>query len=166
MNIPIFLGVCSLLLGGCSPLLSPETVHQLSHVYVEPIPERSGHILRKLLMTEYPSCKRAKYYALKVSLSENLRTMELGTDAKSNLVHVSLTATYEIKHMLTGTIIDKGYVKAHSSKNLTTSYYSRTISDSYILNNNLLQIQRLLLYRIAKALSPERWECKCPPQEG
>ena len=152
------------ILAACAPLLSPETQHQLSHVFIEPIPERSGQVLRHLLVSQCKSSRVSKGYSLKVNLSENSVAMELGVDAKANLEHVSLTATYELKHMLTGKIIDKGQVTSSNSKTLTTSYYSRTTADQYILQNNIVQVQRLLVYRIAKALSQKQWMCACPTQ--
>jgi len=165
MSIKVFFMACPLILGGCSPLLSPQTQHQLSHVCIEPIPERSGQTLRHLLTAECRSYTHPKHYSLKVRLNESSKTMELGIDARSNLEHVSLTATYELKHIMTGKMIDQGQVTAHSSKTLTTSYYSRTTADAYILQNNLVQIQRLLLYKIAKALGQKQWVCGCRAQE-
>jgi len=164
MIIRFFFMMCALALSSCAPLLSPETQHHLSHVFVEPIPERSGQKLRHLLTGQFKSYPHSKTYSLKVSLSENSVAMELGVDAKANLEHVLLTATYELKHILTGKIIDKGQVTSSSSKTLTTSYYSRTTADQYILDNNISNIQRLLIQRIAKALSQKQEVCDCPTQ--
>lgn len=164
IRIKLFLVMCSFLVTACSPLLSPETQHQLSHVCIEPIPERSGQMLRHLLTNQCKSFCHPKKYALKINLQENTATMELGVDAKSNLQNVSLTAIYELKDMATGQMIDQGQVTCNSSKTLTRSYYSRTTADQYILQNNIMQIQRLLLHKIAKALTKKQWKCACPLQ--
>ena len=138
---------------GCTPLLTPELQREMSHVYVAFIPERSGQQLRRLLEQSFQGKERK--YIFKVRLLEGAQSLFLSSDAKTRLSHVTLHGEYQLMRSRDRKVLDQGQVTAYSTKTLIPSYYSCTTADGFILENNLHQLSRLLLHRVAKAINEE-----------
>jgi hypothetical protein len=72
--------------------LDPLTQCALSSVYVRSIPERSGDILRTTLQRLLSVHEVHPCYDLEVDLEIKEHALEMGHDAKINLLHVMLKA--------------------------------------------------------------------------
>lgn len=149
-----------LLLSACSPLLTQEVQLALSEVQIDNIPERVGQKLKQSLQYKFQSNSCNKNYALKIILTEQTYSIEIGLDAKSKLVHVTLKADYQLKRIKDQKLIGKGAVTANNYRALTTSYYSCTTADRAIQDNNIKQLVYAITNAIASLLKKSLAEIK------
>jgi hypothetical protein len=136
----------------CTPLLTPEAQHQLSHVDIYSIPERMGQQLRRALLLRFGSECYVKKYGLKIDLKESAYSSDLGTDAKSILTHVMLTARYQLIRLSDQCILGKGVLVAHNQKTITRAYYSQTTADRWIIETNVQHLSRSITTEVARLL--------------
>ena len=134
-------------LWGCSPVLDPATQCALSSIYVRSIPERSGDILRTSLQRLLSVHEVHPCYELEVDLEIAEHALEMGHDAKINLLHVMLKAPFKLHQE--GKVVYAGQAVTYYYRTLTPSFYSQTTTQAYIGEEGAEQLAHSIVLELA-----------------
>jgi hypothetical protein len=143
---------------GCDPVLDPVTQCALSAVYVRSIPERSGDILRTTLQRLLSVHEVHPCYDLEVDLEIKEHALEMGHDAKINLLHVMLKAPFKLYKE--GKIIYAGQAVAYYYRTLTPSFYSQTTTQAYIGEEGAEQLAHSIVLELAHFFKEKNYRSK------
>ena len=153
----LFLGF---ILSGCgSPVFSPKTVHQLSHVSIERIDGRIGQVLRNHLKNIMKT--RCPLYNLTLVLMEQERPLVLNRQGQSSIGHYILKAEYTLCRRRDQYLLGRGTLRSYGVKPMTASYYSQTVMDQATQTRALRSIREKILYAVAMDLN-RATPCPCP----
>jgi LPS-assembly lipoprotein len=127
MTRALVLGALCALLAACGfhPLYGGSLAPQLAAIYVEPVPEQDGYVLRNTLIDLLGSdgSLAGKAYRLKLTLSETNQGVALQNNATITRYNDRFTATYVLTDAK-GTILTSGSQTGLSSYNVASSPYS------------------------------------------
>ena len=135
------------LLCGCEPVLDPATQCALSSIYVRSIPERSGDILRTTLQRLLHQDDRHSCYELDVDLDIKEHALEMGYDAKINLLHVMLKAPFKVYQG--NKVVYEDQAVAYYYRTLTPSFYAQTTTQAYIGEEGAEQLAHSIVLKLA-----------------
>ena len=142
---------CAFVLHGCNSVFTPEVQTCFARVYVEPIPEYSGFLLRSKLQRMLSGDQSTGGYTLELTIETLERALEMGEDAKITLLHVVVKAPFKLKY---GQIpVYQGQGVVYYYRTLTPSFYSQTTTQHYISQEAAHQLAQNIFLELGKFFS-------------
>ena len=126
----------------------------LSAVFVETIPERSGQVLRNLLIEQlgFGNDPTAPRYRLNVQLIETINALGIREDATSSYGRLTITARYTLTDTATGKPILTDTTRAFSGYTIVDSEYAALTAERDARQKVLRQLSETLARRVAVKL--------------
>lgn len=134
---------------------NPGASATLSTVYVEPIPDRSGQMMRTALERRLSpnGQSSAQQYRLSVTLSESISKLAVEQNAFATRANLTLTASYSLVRVQDGFQYPSSYSTAVSSYNILSSNYATRAAELNARERAIETLASDLRTRIAITLS-------------
>jgi hypothetical protein len=157
----LFIIFC-VLLAGCGVDVSPKVRQEFSKIEVASIPEKIGWQMKDYLSYRLkPSCPT---YRLEITLEQKDYTLKMGQDARSVMVHFVAIAKYTLKNILTQKIMTSGKCSTHNARLLTPSFYSQTVADRKIKEDNALRLADFIIRDLEHFFLSPSWAIQNMPK--
>lgn len=134
---------------------TPALRQELGAVFVETIPERSGQVLRNLLIGQlgFGDDPAAPRYTLHVQLHETINALGIRADATSSYGRLAISARYTLTDTTTGKPILTDTTRAFSGYTIVDSEYAALTAQRDARQRVLRQLAETLSRRIAAKLT-------------
>lgn len=111
-------------------LAGPQVQPHLASIFVQPIPDRIGQVLRtKLSRTLSPKTRTtAPAYELRITLTESLSTLAVERDASATRANLTLTSSFTLVRRADSLTLYSGAVNSIASYNILTSQFATKIA--------------------------------------
>lgn len=126
-------------------------VEQLNLVQIDPIPDRTGQVLRNLLIDRfYPAGRPADpKYRLAVALASSEESLGIRPDATATRARLRLQASYELIDVATGQVVYRTFSRALVSYNLLEAQYATLVSQQDAYERGLVELSEDIRTRLA-----------------
>lgn len=129
---------------------------RLASVYIDPIPERMGQVLKTKLedklnprgLSENPD------YRLIVTLTSTASAMGVGRDGTISRYNVNLTSSYQLLNAHDNSLVTSGDLRHTSSyNNVSNAYFSTFVSEQDAIKRGVAELAELYRQRLAAYLA-------------
>jgi len=103
---------------------------EMARIEVSLIPNRSGQMLRNLLMDRFGKSRENPLYRLDIVLTESISSLGLRKDATATRAWLNLGATFTLTETATGTVLLQGPAQANGSYNILDSGYGSFVTEN------------------------------------
>ncbi|HAU28695.1 MAG TPA: hypothetical protein DCW68_01095 [Rhodospirillaceae bacterium] len=122
---------------------------EMSHIMVSGIPNRSGQILRNLLIDRFGKTADNPTYILDITLAENIVNLGLKKDATATRAWLYLTSSFTLTRKSDGEILLHGPARASASYNILDSGYGSYITENDARKQALAVLSEGITRRLA-----------------
>lgn len=130
--------------------VSAQSQADLANIYVEPIKDRAGQLLRSALTHRLsPKAQnRTRIFKLEVTIDESISELAVERDASATRGNLTLTANYTLTRATNGQIMTAGAITTVSSYNILSSDFATLSAENDSREraiNNLAETLRMRL---------------------
>jgi len=133
-------------------------VAELNRVFIEPIADRSGQVLRNHLIDRFYTDGRPEQtdYRLSVSLTAAREDLGIQKNAVATRARLRMTAHYELTETATGKVVYRTHSRSIVSYNLLEAQYATLVAEQDAYERALQQLAEDIESRLALYFSRDK----------